>query len=161
MPSASPPVVTLRPMTEAEYGAYVPHAIETYALDLARNNLVSEEEGWARSRRSFDTELPDGIHTADQRLFIAEDVEGRLVGYLWLARKPETDTLFIYDIEVVAERRGEGFGRSLMEHVEVEGRAMGLGRIELNVHADNEVARSLYESAGYREMRRQMVKLLD
>ena len=75
--------------------------------------------------------------------------------------KPETDTLFIYDIEVVAERRGEGFGRSLMEHVEVEGRAMGLGRIELNVHADNEVARSLYESAGYREMRRQMVKLLD
>ena len=38
---------------------------------------------------------------------------------------------------------------------------MGLGRIELNVHADNEVARSLYESAGYREMRRQMVKLLD
>ena len=148
-------------MTEAEYETYVPHATETYALDLARNNLVSEEEGWARSRRSFDTELPDGIHTADQRLFIAEDVEGRLVGYLWLARKPETDTLFIYDIEVVAERRGEGFGRSLMEHVEVEGRAMGLGRIELNVHADNEVARSLYESAGFREMRRQMVKLLD
>jgi ribosomal protein S18 acetylase RimI-like enzyme len=160
VPSASP-VVTLRPMTEAEYEAYVPHATETYALDLARNNLVSEEEGWARSRRSFDTELPDGIHTPDQRLLIAEDAEGRVVGYLWLARKAETDTLFIYDIEVVAERRGEGFGRSLMEHVEVEGRAMGLGRIELNVHADNEVARSLYESAGYREMRRQMVKLLD
>jgi ribosomal protein S18 acetylase RimI-like enzyme len=160
VPSASP-VVTVRPMTEAEYEAYVPHATETYALDLARNNLVSEEEGWARSRRSFDTELPDGIHTPDQRLLIAEDAEGRVVGYLWLARKAETDTLFIYDIEVVAERRGEGFGRSLMEHVEVEGRAMGLGRIELNVHADNEVARSLYESAGYREMRRQMVKLLD
>jgi ribosomal protein S18 acetylase RimI-like enzyme len=160
VPSASP-VVTLRPMTEEEYEAYVPHATETYALDLARNNLVSEEEGWARSRRSFDTELPDGIHTPDQRLLIAEDAEGRVVGYLWLARKAETDTLFIYDIEVVAERRGEGFGRSLMEHVEVEGRAMGLGRIELNVHADNEVARSLYESAGYREMRRQMVKLLD
>jgi ribosomal protein S18 acetylase RimI-like enzyme len=160
VPSASP-VVTLRPMTEAEYEAYVPHATETYALDLARNNLVSEEEGWARSRRSFDTELPDGIHTPDQRLLIAEDAGGGLVGYLWLARKAETDTLFIYDIEVVAERRGEGFGRSLMEHVEVEGRAMGLGRIELNVHADNEVARSLYESAGYREMRRQMVKLLD
>jgi len=159
--ASAPPVVTLRPMTEAEYEAYVPHATETYALDLARNNLVSEEEGWARSRRSFDTELPDGIHTPDQRLLIAEDAGGGLVGYLWLARKPETDTLFIYDIEVVAERRGEGFGRSLMEHVEVQGRAMGLSRIELNVHADNEVARSLYESAGYREMRRQMVKLLD
>ncbi len=80
-------------MTEAEYEAYVPHATETYAVDLARNNLVSEEEGWARSRRSFDTELPDGIHTPDQRLLIAEDAEGRLVGYLWLARKPETDTV--------------------------------------------------------------------
>jgi ribosomal protein S18 acetylase RimI-like enzyme len=148
-------------MTEADYAAYVPRATEAYAVEVARNNLVSEEEGLARSRRSFETELPDGIHTPDQRLLIAEDAAGELVGYLWLARKPETDTVFIYDIEVVAERRGEGFGRSLMEHVEVEGRAMGLSRIELNVHADNEVARSLYESAGYREMRRQMVKLLD
>jgi ribosomal protein S18 acetylase RimI-like enzyme len=159
--TAVPPVVTLRPMTEADYAAYLPRATEAYAVDLARNNLVSAEEGLARSRRSFETELPDGIHTPDQRLLIAEDGEGRLVGYLWLARKAETDTLFIYDIEVVAERRGGGFGRSLMEHVEVEGRAMGLGRIELNVHADNEVARSLYEAVGYREMRRQMVKLLD
>ena len=159
--SAATPVVTLRPMTEADYAAYLPRATEAYAAEVARNNLVSEDEGLARSQRSFETELPDGIHTPDQRLFIAEDAEGELVGYLWLARKAETDTVFIYDIEVVAERRGEGFGRRLMELVEVEGRAMGMSRIELNVHADNEVARSLYESAGYREMRRQMVKLLD
>ena len=148
-------------MTEAEYAAYLPSATEAYAVEVARNNLVSEEEALSRSRRSFETELPDGIHTRDQRLFIAEDAAGELVGYLWLARKPETDTVFIYDIEVAAERRGEGFGRRLMELVEVESRAMGLSRIELNVHADNDVARSLYESAGYREMRRQMVKLLD
>ena len=160
MPEATP-VLTLRPMTEADYAAYVPRATEAYAAEVARNNLVNEEEGLARSRRSFETELPDGIHTPDQRLLIAEDAAGEPVGYLWLARKPETDTVFIYDIEVVAERRGQGFGRRLMELVEVESRAMGLSRIELNVHADNEVARSLYESAGYREMRRQMVKLLD
>lgn len=159
--TAGPSVVTIRPMTEADYAAYVPRATEAYAAELSRNNLVSEEEALARSARSFETELPDGIHTPDQRLFIAEDAEGRLVGYLWLARKAETDTLFIYDIEVITERRGEGFGRRLMELVEVEGRVMGLSRIELNVHADNDVARSLYESAGYREMRRQMVKLLD
>jgi ribosomal protein S18 acetylase RimI-like enzyme len=159
--SEVPLVVTLRLMTEAEYAAYLPGATEAYALEVARNNLVSEEEGLARSQRSFETELPDGIHTPDQRLLIAEDAEGERIGYLWLARKAETDTVFIYDIEVVEARRGEGFGRRLMELVEVEGRAMGLSRIELNVHADNEVARSLYESAGYREMRRQMVKLLD
>ena len=121
-----PPVVTLRPMTEAEYAAYLPGATEAYALEVARNNLVSEEEGLARSQRSFETELPDGIHTPDQRLLIAEDAEGERIGYLWLARKAETDTVFIYDIEVVEARRGEGFGRRLMELVEVEGRAMGL-----------------------------------
>ena len=148
-------------MTESEYAAYVPRATEEYAVELARNNLVSEEEGRKRSRRSFETELPEGIHTPEHRLSIAEDDEGRLVGYLWLALKPETATVFIYDIEVVAERRGEGLGRILMGLVEVEARALGFHRVELNVHADNEVARSLYESAGYREMRRQMVKLLD
>jgi ribosomal protein S18 acetylase RimI-like enzyme len=156
-----PPVVSLRPMTQADYEAYVPLATEAYAIEVARNNRVSDEEGRARARRSFDTELPDGIHTPEHRLLIAEDADGEPVGNLWLARKAETDTLFIYDIEVVEARRGEGFGRRLMELVEAEGRAMGLSRVELNVHADNDVARSLYESVGYREMRRQMVKLLD
>ena len=148
-------------MTEADYAAYLPRATEAYAAEVARNNLVSEDEGLARSQRSFETELPDGIHTPDQRLFIAEDAEGDWSATCGSRGSPRPTPLFIYDIEVIAERRGEGFGRRLMELVEVEGRAMGMSRIELNVHADNEVARSLYESAGYREMRRQMVKLLD
>ena len=38
---------------------------------------------------------------------------------------------------------------------------MGVSRIELNVYADNEVARRLYETTGYLETSRNMVKLLD
>ena len=37
--TAAPPVVTLRPMTEADYAAYLPRATEAYAVELARNNL--------------------------------------------------------------------------------------------------------------------------
>ena len=137
-------------MTEAEYAAYVPRATEAYAIEVARNNLVSEEEGRARSRRSFETELPDGITPPTSGSSSRRMPKGDWSATCGSRGRLRPTPLFIYDIEVVAERRGEGFGRRLMELVEVEGRVMGLGRIELNVHADNEVARSLYESAGYR-----------
>ena len=48
-----------------------------------------------------------------------------------------------------------------MELIVDEARAVGVSRIELNVFADNPVARHLYETEGYVEMSRQMVKLLD
>ncbi len=49
----------------------------------------------------------------------------------------------------------------MLDLFEVEARAGGHRRVELNVFGDNAPARHLYDSVGYVEMARQMGKDLD
>jgi ribosomal protein S18 acetylase RimI-like enzyme len=151
----------LRAMTDQEFDAYSEHSTARYAAEVARNTLIIDEAARAQAERSTVQELPDGMHTTGHRLLIVEDATGQRVGHMWLAHKPETDRLYIFDIEIDEAARGKGYGRRAMDLIVDEARAMGVSRIELNVFADNPVARHLYETAGYREMSRQMVKLLD
>ena len=56
-------------------------------------------------------------------------------------------------IEVLAvdpAAQGRGVARALMQAAEDWGRKMGLARISLNVWAQNERARGLYEHLGYK-----------
>jgi ribosomal protein S18 acetylase RimI-like enzyme len=148
-------------MTDGEFESYSRSSTADYALEVARNTGISEADALAQAERTTAEALPDGVRTTGQRLMVAEDEGGGRIGHLWLAHKPESSMVFIYDIEVEAPLRGQGYGRRLLELVDDEARAMGATKVELNVFADNAVARHLYESAGYREMRRQMVKHLD
>jgi ribosomal protein S18 acetylase RimI-like enzyme len=148
-------------MTDEEFEIYSRSSTADYALEVARNTGVGEAHALAEAERITAETLPDGVRTPGQRLMVAEGGGGERVGHLWLAHRPESSMVFIYDIEVEASLRGQGFGRRMLELVDDEARAMGATKVELNVFADNAVARHLYESAGYREMRRQMVKHLD
>ncbi len=56
---------------------------------------------------------------------------------------------WIYDIEVVEDQRGRGYGRALLDAVEREVVARGGDSVGLNVFGANAVAKGLYESAGY------------
>ena len=69
--------------------------------------------------------------------------------------------IFIYDVEIDEAHRGKGYGRAAMELAEEQARALGIGRIELNVFGGNEVARKLYLSLGYVETSVQMGKDLE
>lgn len=148
-------------MTDEEFETYSRSSTADYALEVARNTGVAEADALAEAERITAETLPDGVRTSGQLLMIAEGADGERVGHLWLAHRPESSMVFIYDIEVETSLRGHGYGRRLLELIDDEARAIGAIKVELNVFADNEVARHLYESAGYREMRRQMVKYLD
>lgn len=56
----------------------------------------------------------------------------------------------IHDLTVLDEHRGKGVGRRLMRAVESEALAMGCCKVTLEVREDNEGARRLYNSEGFR-----------
>ena len=85
------------------------------------------------------------------------------VGWLWLGVPgPEPDPLmaWVFEIEIEAAFRGRGYGRAAMRLAEDEARLRGMTSLGLNVHGQNTVARSLYESLGYEVTAMQMKKLV-
>jgi ribosomal protein S18 acetylase RimI-like enzyme len=159
---APPRSVSFRPMTATEFEGYLGWVVEDYAAELERNGKAVGEAAMEASRASFASLLPDGVETAGQVLLVAEDTdEGGHVGVLWFG--PSTDdpsTAWVYDVTVDEDQRGRGWGRTIMHAFEGEARARGFARAGLNVYADNQVARRLYESMGYVETARQLHKEL-
>lgn len=62
--------VTVRAMSEAEFAAWQPHAIRSYAEDIARASGEALDATLARARTQLSQLLPDGLAS-----------EGRLVAH--------------------------------------------------------------------------------
>lgn len=83
---------------------------------------------------------------------LAEDADGDLRGLAlyffnfstWSGRRG----LFIEDLFVVPEGRGEGIGRALLKRCAQLAQERGCGRMEWNVFDDNDAARGFYDQLG-------------
>jgi ribosomal protein S18 acetylase RimI-like enzyme len=146
--------IQLRPMRADEFEAYRARSSEGYAEDFARTREVTREHARERADREWRDLLPEGLSTDGQFLFVIEDAEtGRRAGDLWFGRHPEfSDIAFLNDIVVEADMRGRGVGRAAMLKLEDKASELGFNRVQLHVFGDNEVARSLYGSLGFREI---------
>lgn len=74
---------------------------------------------------------------------------GALVAQRSLSSFSGVESCNIHDVFVLDEARGRGVARGLMEAAESRARALGCGKITLEVNADNMPARGLYRSLGF------------
>jgi methyltransferase (TIGR00027 family) len=151
-PSGDSANLRVRPMTVAEFEAWRPRLVSEYAADNVRAGRWREDVAEARSAQELQELLPQGVDTAGMLLFVAESSAGERVGHLWLAiggRTGSGSAAYIYDIEIDAKHQGHGYGRALLRAAETEAVQNGFDSIALNVFGVNQVARNLYESAGY------------
>ncbi|NEB78741.1 GNAT family N-acetyltransferase [Streptomyces sp. SID14478] len=155
-PPALPEGSVGRRMTPAEYGPWLEHESEQYVRSVAARGL-SEEAAREKSDRDHAALLPEGVATPDVLLGVLEH-RGEPVGTLWVAQRP--DGAYIYDVEVAADRRGQGHGRTLLLLAEADALAAGATRIGLHVFAGNTPALRLYESLGYVPTRHHLHKPL-
>ena len=145
--------LTLRPMTEAEFGPWFEQLHGEYERGLIDFAGMPPDAARRKATADHDSLLGDrGLETDGHLVSVLED-EGARVGDLWLAEQERGGGrfLWIYYIRVDAERRGQGYGKQAMRLAEEEARRRGLPQIRLNVWGGNEVARSLYRSLGYSE----------
>jgi len=149
-------------MTRAEWDEWMPRQLAGYARHIADSGVMPEAEAWAKATADTARSWHAGYATAGQLVFriMAGDAAA---GWLWLAVPgPEPDRLmaWVYNIEVDPAFRGRGYGRAAMILAESEARSRGMTSLGLNVHGQNTVARSLYDSLGYDVTALQMRKPL-
>ncbi len=149
----------LRPATRAEFDEWLPRQEAGYAEMIIASGAMPPEEAREKARRDTERTFSAGFGTPGHLVFrvIAAD---NPVGWLWLAVPGPDDAAmaWVYDVEVDEACRGRGYGRQAMLLAEREARARGMTSIGLNVHGNNRVAISLYDSLGYEVTAQQMKK---
>lgn len=145
-------MITLRPMTDEAFEAYLALAVDDYAQEHVRAGNWTAEEAQEMARAQYDHFLPDGVHTEGQHLFqfMAEgETEPVGMGWLGISERNHAKEAFIYDIRIYPSFRRHGYARQALEALEDEARRLGARRIGLHVFAHNYAALALYEQAGY------------
>jgi ribosomal protein S18 acetylase RimI-like enzyme len=146
-------------MTAEEFGTWRERAVRGYAAEHVRAGNWNPQDAEELAAKETDKLLPEGLNTAGMLFLVAESSVGSVVGMVWVAlHRQGEDGAWIYDIEVVPEHRGHGYGRALLRATEREVEKRGGTSIGLNVFGDNVIARRLYESAGYDTISVQMRK---
>jgi len=152
--------LTLRTMTRAEFDEWLPQQVAGYAALIAASGALPARgragEGGAGHRAALRqrgghagaARLPDRGRGGRRRLAVARRA------------RAGSDPLmaWVFEIEIEAPFRGRGYGRAAMRLAEGEARARGMTSLGLNVHGQNMVARSLYESLGYEVTAMQLKK---
>jgi ribosomal protein S18 acetylase RimI-like enzyme len=153
--------VELRPMRQDEFDAFAEHGREGYVRQLVEFSGMEPAAAQAKAERDYAMTLPQGLETPGHWLFAVEADERR-VGTVWFAERvlDGRTVAYLYEIEIDETERGRGLGRAAMEAFEREAARRGLTELELNVFGGNTVARSLYQSLGWRETAVHMAKRL-
>lgn len=128
---------------------------------------------WQDYQAFYETRIPEATTalTWQRLLDPAEPVHGalawaggRAVGLVhWLFHRSTwlaAHSCYLQDLYVDPDRRGGGQGRALIEHVYAQAAAAGSTRVHWLTHADNAVARRLYdrlaEHAGFIQYRKNL-----
>ena len=152
----------LRSATRDEFNAWLPRQMAAYAALIAASGAMPAQAALDKAEQDTARYFSSGFGTPGHFVFriMAGDVP---VGWLWLGvpgPDPDPRMAWVYEIEIEPAFRGRGHGRAAMLLAEAEARSRGMTSLGLNVHGQNTVARSLYESLGYEVMAVQMKKLV-
>ena len=113
-------------------------------------------------------ELMELLKNDEKPIYVAVDEDNVCVGYAFcqLQEQPFSNnmvpfkSLFIDDLCVDQEARGQHIGESLFEYVKSEAKQLGCYEVTLNVWAGNISAEKFYEKMGMRTKERQMEYIL-
>lgn len=121
-------------------------ASEIYQLEVK----LFPHDAW--SKHTIDAEL---AHPDSYYLLLRDDQSQHLVGYGGLrASRTVGGQGDIQTMAVDTDYQGQGLGRRLLDALLAEAWQRHVDDVFLEVRADNEVAKALYDRAGFREIAR-------
>jgi ribosomal protein S18 acetylase RimI-like enzyme len=150
----STPKITLDPMTEEEFAAWLLPSVRSLAEENVRCGRWAPEEALQMAKTEAGIQFPNAVHTKGQMLYTARDAASRAavgtvcISMQRMANRPEA---YIYDLIVNEDQRGKGYGRATMLAAIARARELGAESVGLHVFGHNTVARGLYASLGFVE----------
>jgi GNAT superfamily N-acetyltransferase len=121
---------------------------------------LGEQLGYAANRQQIATRLAGIESERSSRVFVAEDGEGRVVGWLHVAARAQlTEDVCAEILGLVVDEgaRGAGIGADLIRAAEAWARAEGCARIRVRSRDTRERAHKFYEREGYARNKVQLV----
>ena len=121
---------------------------------------LGAELGYPSTRQQIATRLAGVEAEPSSRVLVAEDGEGRVVGWLHVAARTqltEDRCAEILGLVVDASARGGGVGADLVRAAEEWARAEGCVRIRVRSRDTRERAHRFYERSGYERNKVQLV----
>jgi ribosomal protein S18 acetylase RimI-like enzyme len=143
-------MISINPMSEKQFNSFLKTSIDNYAQEKIKAEGLSHEDGYKIANSSFDSLLPKKLLTDDQYLYFVFNHDQE-IGWLWFGKKVEGLRIFgyIYDIYLLPEHRGKGYGKNLMSVIESEIKSLGFKTIRLQVFGHNTIAQKLYLNSGF------------
>ncbi|WP_458189928.1 GNAT family N-acetyltransferase [Haladaptatus sp. NG-WS-4] len=115
-------------------------------------------------RQNVYSHVKDRFSDDDVATYVADD--GELVGYVTVEKRCSPPVFvrgpraYVDGLYVVPSRRREGIASYLLVRSETWARRQGCEHLSLDVHAENEVAKSLYRRNDFETKRHRMTKRL-
>ena len=115
-----------------------------------------------------EKELEDILSDENRPIYVATSGEDTCIGYAFCILKNQPfsinmvpfKSLFIDDLCVDQNVRGQHIGEKLIEYVKEEAKKIGCYEVTLNVWAGNTLAEKFYEKMGFQTKERQLEYIL-
>ncbi|UII58297.1 GNAT family N-acetyltransferase (plasmid) [Cytobacillus spongiae] len=143
-------MITLQPMKDSDFEHWIQGSIKEYAEEKTKAGNFQKDTSMDQAENEFNQLLPDGLHTKDHFLFtLLDDKNQDNVGTLWINVNEDSRELFIYDIKIYEDKRGQGYGKGALKALDTFAAEQGIPKISLHVFGHNKIALSLYENSGF------------
>jgi ribosomal protein S18 acetylase RimI-like enzyme len=150
--------ITIRPFREPDrpiLRAMTIEAFEGVSIDHNIDRLlgpIAAEDWRTRKGRHVD----DDLDAPGGEVAVAEDAQGTVVGYVSMRCDQGAKVGQIPNLSVSSEVRGQGIGRTLLEHAIRRFREEGMTVARIETLDQNPIGQHLYPSVGFREVARQI-----
>lgn len=127
--------------------------------DASIDGLLEARYGKLRDTTWADRKaatIDDDIAQEPEGVLVAEDDQGRVVGYITTITSERTGIGRIPNLAVAPDTQGQGIGKALINAALNRFEEMGMDLIKIETLATNEVGRALYPRFGFEEIVQQV-----
>lgn len=154
-----PPMLTLKPMSEADYEHYLDTSAATYAEQFLLSGLPACVPAQIAAHAYTQAMLPQGVATPGHFLMTLQDAASNTnVGSMWFSdsvpqqsghKRNTAKGAFLHFLQIDTPYRRRGLANMALQQLLETLRQRGIRNLSLNVFAHNAAAQMLYRKVGF------------